>query len=74
VRFMMDEYFADQPMDDKNKMLFAFASYNAGPGRVRSLRKEAETRGLDPDVWFSNVEHVAADKIGRETVQYAATE
>jgi len=41
---------------------------------VRSLRKEAETRGLDPDVWFSNVEHVAADKIGRETVQYAATE
>jgi len=72
VRFMMDEYFADEPMDDKNKMLFAFASYNAGPGRVRGLRKEAEARGLDPNVRFGNVEHVAADKIGRETVQYVA--
>ena len=72
TRFMMDEYFADQPMDDKNKMLFAFASYNAGPARVRGLRKEAEARGLDPNVWFNNVEHVAAEKIGRETVQYVA--
>ena len=72
VRFVIDEFYKDEPMDLKNKMLFAFASYNAGPGRVRGLRKVAAERGLDPNVWFGNVEHVAAEKIGRETVQYVA--
>lgn len=72
VRWVIDHYFKDQPMDDVNRMLFAFAAYNAGPARVRGLRKEAEKRGLDPNLWFHNVEHVAAEKIGRETVQYVA--
>ena len=40
MRFMMDRYFKDEPMDDLNKMLMTFASYNAGPGRVRQLRRE----------------------------------
>lgn len=70
VRFMIDHYYGDEPMDEENKVLFAFAAYNAGPGRVRSLRKEAEARKLDPNQWFNNVEYVAADRIGRETVQY----
>ena len=72
VRFVIDEFYKDEPMDLKNKMLFAFASYNAGPGRVRGLRKVAAERGLDPNLWFGNVEHIAAEKIGRETVQYVA--
>jgi membrane-bound lytic murein transglycosylase MltF len=59
-------------MDALNKGLFAFASYNAGPGRLRQLRAEAKRRGLDPNVWFNNVERVAAEKIGRETVQYVS--
>jgi len=70
VRFMIDHYYADEPMDAENKVLFAFAAYNAGPGRVRSLRREADARGLDPNQWFDNVEYVAADRVGRETVQY----
>src|SRR5215212_1433964 len=72
VRFMMDRYFADEPMDRLNKGLFAFASYNAGPARIRQLRKVAAARGLDPNVWFNNVERIASEKIGRETVQYVA--
>ena len=32
MRFMMDQYFKDEPMDDLNKMLMTFAAYNAGPG------------------------------------------
>ena len=28
--------------------------------------------GLDPNVWFDNVEHVAAKEIGQETVTYVA--
>jgi membrane-bound lytic murein transglycosylase MltF len=72
IRYMIDRYYADEPMDALNKGLFAFASYNAGPARVRGLRKEAARRGLDPNVWFNNVEVVAADKIGSETVTYVS--
>ena len=72
MRFMMDQYFKDEPMDNLNKGLMTFASYNAGPGRVRQLRREAEKRGLDPNVWFGNVERVASERIGRETVTYVS--
>ncbi len=72
IRFMMNHYYANEPMDPFNRGLFTFASYNAGPGRVANLRKEATKRGLDPNKWFNNVEIVAAEKVGRETVQYVS--
>jgi membrane-bound lytic murein transglycosylase MltF len=72
IRFMIDQYYANEPMDRLNKGLFTFASYNAGQGRISSLRKKAAARGLDPNKWFNNVEIVAAESIGRETVQYVA--
>ena len=72
MRFMIDQYYANEPMTPLNKGLFAFASYNAGPGRVAGLRKEAAKRGLDPNKWFHNVELVAAEKIGSETVTYVS--
>jgi membrane-bound lytic murein transglycosylase MltF len=72
MRFVRDEFFEDQPMDDLNKGLFTFASYNAGPGRVRQLRREAEKRGLNPNIWFGNVERIASERIGRETVTYVS--
>ena len=72
LRFIRDRYFESEPMDDLNKTLFAFASYNAGPARVSRLRAEAEQQGLDPNVWFDNVEAVAAQRIGRETVDYVS--
>lgn len=72
TRHVINHYFKDEPMDDLNKTLFAFASYNAGPGRVRSLRKAAQKSGLDPNVWFNNVELLAAKKIGSETVTYVS--
>ena len=68
IRTLVDRYFANEPMDDLNKVLFAFASCNAGPARVRQLRREASSRGLDPNTWFNNVERIAAERIGRETV------
>jgi membrane-bound lytic murein transglycosylase MltF len=68
MRFMMDQYYKDDPMDNLNKGLMTFASYNAGPGRIRQLRAETKKRGLDPNVWFGNVERVASERIGRETV------
>ncbi|HET9412618.1 MAG TPA: lytic transglycosylase F [Pseudolabrys sp.] len=72
IRFMIDQYYENEPMTEEDKVLFAFAAYNAGPGRVRQLRRLAKERGLDENVWFNNVERVAAEKIGRETVTYVS--
>ena len=72
MRYMVDHYFKDAKMDRLNKGLFALASYNAGPAKVASMRKEAQEMGLDPNLWFNNVELVAAKRIGRETVQYVS--
>lgn len=72
MRFMMNQYYSKEPMDDFNKLIFTFASYNAGPGRIRQLRKIAQERGYNPNVWFGNVERIAAEKIGRETVTYVS--
>ena len=70
MRWMIDQYYGKEPMTDLDKALFSFASYNAGAGRISSLRKEAAKRGLDPNVWFQNVEYVVAEKIGQETITY----
>ena len=73
LRFMADRYFpAKDGLDSLNSAFFTFAAYNAGPARVAKLRSEAEKKGLDPNVWFDNVELIAAKRIGRETVQYVS--
>jgi membrane-bound lytic murein transglycosylase MltF len=70
MRRLIDVHFKDVPFDEQNRTLFAFASYNAGPTRVAKLRQEAKDRGLDPNTWFNNVEYVASDRVGQETVTY----
>lgn len=72
MRNLIDKYFRHEQMTTLDKGLFALASYNAGPAKIRQLRAEAKKRGLDPNIWFDNVERIAAEKIGRETVQYVS--
>ncbi len=72
LRNIADTYFNDPKIDPMNKTLMVFASYNAGPNRIARLRKEAADTGLDPNVWFGNVELVAAKDIGQETVTYVS--
>ncbi len=72
LRFIRDSYFEKEQMDEANKTLFTMASYNAGAGKIAQLRNEAGKSGFDPNVWFLNVEVVAAARIGRETVQYVS--
>jgi membrane-bound lytic murein transglycosylase MltF len=67
---LMDEYFKNVPFDEQNRSLFAFAAYDAGPGAIQRLRREAEAKKLDPNLWFNNVEQVAATRLGQETVRY----
>jgi membrane-bound lytic murein transglycosylase MltF len=45
---LMTRYFPDASFDALNRPLFAFASYNAGPGAIARLRGVAERRGLTP--------------------------
>jgi membrane-bound lytic murein transglycosylase MltF len=70
MRYMMDTYFGDAGLDDTNRALFTLAAYNAGPNRIARYREEAARRGLNGNIWFDNVEKVAATKVGAETVQY----
>jgi membrane-bound lytic murein transglycosylase MltF len=72
VRSLVDNYFAGDSVDALNRTLLAFAAYNAGPARVQGLRRRAAARGLDPNQWSNNVEVIAAEEIGRETVTYVA--
>jgi membrane-bound lytic murein transglycosylase MltF len=72
MRLLVDKYLDDPAIDDKNRTLMAFAAYNAGPGNLRKFRAVAVKSGLDPNVWFGNVEHAAASIVGRETVDYVA--
>ena len=67
---LMTRYFSDAHFSDEDRTLFAFASYNAGPGNIARMRRLAEKRGLDPNQWFNNVELVVADRIGIETTTY----
>jgi membrane-bound lytic murein transglycosylase MltF len=34
------------------------------------LRREAQAEKLDPNLWFNNVERVAAARVGQEPVRY----
>lgn len=43
-----------------------------GAARINRLRRQAKAQGLDPNQWFSNVEFVARQVNGRETVQYVS--
>ena len=72
MAFLKERYFSGPELDELNGSLLALASYNAGPGRIRRLRREAGERGYDPNLWFDNVEVIVAEQVGRETVQYVS--
>ena len=72
LRFLADRYFPATELDPLNRTLLSFAAYNAGPRRVAQLRAQTSEMGLDPDLWFNNVEIAASRRIGRETVQYVS--
>lgn len=46
----------NEKMDEKDRLRMTLASYNAGPRRVQQARSKAKKMGLNPNIWFRNVE------------------
>ena len=73
MRFIVNQYFADEPMDQAEH-----APSSPSPPTTRdrpgwpACGARPRQQGLDPNVWFDNVEVIAARDIGRETVQYVS--
>jgi membrane-bound lytic murein transglycosylase MltF len=72
LRYLIDNYFDDPGLDAPRQQLFAIAGYNAGPTRIRDLRRKTAGAGLDPTKWFDNVEVLVAREVGRETLRYVS--
>ncbi|MEL7448424.1 MAG: lytic transglycosylase F [Pseudomonadota bacterium] len=72
MQFLKERYFTTEDISPLDSWLFALAAYNAGPAKVVRMQSQASAEGRDPNVWFQNVEVVAARQIGRETVQYVS--
>lgn len=72
LNYIRTTYFSDPAIPPDARVDFSLAAYNAGPARIQALRKVAQARGLNPNLWFGNVERVALDKVGEEPVRYVA--
>ncbi|MCG7495295.1 lytic transglycosylase F [Vibrio sp. Of7-15] len=70
LRFILDRYFTDEEISIDNRMYFALAAYNAGPAKIRKMRRLAKEYGYDDKIWFNNVEMMARKYISREPVNY----
>ncbi|MEL6480465.1 MAG: transporter substrate-binding domain-containing protein [Pseudomonadota bacterium] len=70
LRFLRDRYFSEEGVAPEDRVFMSLAAYNAGPGNIRKARARAEKMGLDPDVWFDNVEIATARVVSREPVIY----
>ncbi len=70
--FLRNRYFGSPDIEPFNAMLFSLAAYNMGPARMNQIRSKASTQGVNVNVWFGQVELVAAREVGREPVQYVS--
>jgi membrane-bound lytic murein transglycosylase MltF len=72
LAFLRDRYFTSPDIEPGARVHLSLAAYNAGPAKVRKMRAKAKLMGLDPNVWFRNVEQAAQQMVGSETTRYVA--
>ena len=72
LAFIRERYFSDPEIDPLNSILFSMAAYNMGPARINGIRRKAEGLGVNGNIWFGQVELLAAREVGRESVQYVS--
>ena len=68
---LMTRYFEDAKFSEQDRTLFAFASYNAGPGNISRMREEAAKRGPRSRTSGSTTSRSSwRERIGMETTTY----
>lgn len=72
LNFLRERYFSSPGIEPADQVYFSWAAYNAGPARINRIRRETAKRGFNPNKWFFNVEEIAGELIGRETVDYVS--
>jgi membrane-bound lytic murein transglycosylase MltF len=72
LNFLRSRYFSSPEIEPADRVYFSWAAYNAGPARIYKIRQETLNRGFNPNKWFFNVEKIASEIIGNETVDYVA--
>ncbi|MDA5193103.1 MltF family protein [Govanella unica] len=70
LAYLANHLFGGAKPDRLNRSLFAAAAYNMGPDRISSARVKAKAMGLDPNIWFDNVELAAMAQSGLRPVLY----
>ena len=71
VGYLADRYYRNEPMDRLNPDCSRSRHTTPAP-RGTAFRAKAGELGLNANLWFNNVELVAGDVIGRETVDYVS--
>ena len=72
LNFLRSRYFSSPGISPADRVFFSWAAYNAGPAKIYNIRRETVQRGFNPNKWFFNVEKIASEIIGNETVDYVA--
>jgi membrane-bound lytic murein transglycosylase MltF len=70
LRYLRNDYFSEPEIAPLDRVLFAFAAYNAGPRNIARARKQATAMGFDANRWFGHVEIAASKTISREPAVY----
>ncbi|GAB5470866.1 MAG: lytic transglycosylase F [Rhodospirillales bacterium] len=70
MRYIIDTYFDDPGLSQRERHLMALAAYNAGPTRIAHLRTLAPKHHLDPNRWFGSMEILVGQAVGRQPVDY----
>ncbi len=70
LKYLMDQYYPEDEYSATERLRFALATYNAGPGNMQKSVKKSEELGYDPTKWFDNVEMGTMRQVGLEPVHY----
>lgn len=63
---------SQKEMGEEEKLRLMLAAYNAGPKRVRDAMEKARQMGLNPNLWFRNVELAMLEMGYNEPVIYVS--
>jgi membrane-bound lytic murein transglycosylase MltF len=70
LKYLMNQYFPESKFSATERLRFALAAYNAGPGNMQKSMRKTEEMGYDSTKWFENTELGTLSQVGLEPVHY----